>query len=1004
MHKLCSVLAVISVFASNTCAVNGIAVSCRYSGTNQNLYGGFGKIYRYTITNDASDGGTAIYDGAARYATLRSDGQMVAFICQSGNTISVVSVNGGTATQVASASTNTGYLDWPSVDGSKWLYFSMGGYSDDGSKTVKRVNVNNSSEVQTVVTFNCRQWLWGIALDGDKCTVRPSDNTLCSGMGHVYRHQFSWGGTLNCTSSNDVKRGESCGNAISPAAAYICLFPNTGHNSINIYNWDKSLAGSFTTSDATSWGTNMGSGWNRTRWACNSEDWICTMQGWGGRDGTGGSNQVMYDWKNHKQLVATNNSNGSNVQAEAGDFWVGTASLEPVMNLNPTSLAFSAVEGGSNPAAKNVTVTNVGGGTLAQVSTSIAYSSGSGWLSTGDPTSSGNTQTITNNVNISALTPGDYGATVTVSCSNASSKTYAVSVTVDAVAPVISLNPTSLSFAGEEGGANPSAKPVAVTNSGNGTLAQVSTSIAYASGSGWLSTTDPSSGGNSQTISNSVSLSGLADGSYSATVTVSCGNASSKTYTVQLTIAAGPVFTAVIVSPSTATLQPAATAQLTAVAQDQYGAALAPQPAFTWKVGGGGTISTSGLFTAGSAEGGPYTVTATADVGGTSHSGTAEVSVAEGTQLPTGYLKELLSLRNGSSMLIPNATIDTDYLGGESDAPPTPGEKVSIAGRQYTWTIAQDSDGMWADNAGDDEFGAYWAITIVSPDARTVYLKYRNDDDLKIWVNGSLVVSETSWDGGGEKTSNGISLAKGPNRLLFKLAERTGGNHFAVRIVDGSGRDVSDLAYNFSAVAVEVSPITLIAPKGGEAYVIGDVITVRWTADTSKIKSVQVMLSVDGGLSFHNVSGANVINVGDANWGSLDWTIPKTIVDELGNTVNTVSSACKIKVWDPYGDLDQDVSGIFTISDGTAARDDAAAKRLREMSFRQPSAQEIVLTIPGDGAYFVEILGANGARVVRRQGRGAAVYCFSRGVLPAGVYFLRASSGSRRFSRMFLLY
>jgi hypothetical protein len=460
----------------------------------------------------------------------------------------------------------------------------------------------------------------------------------------------------------------------------------------------------------------------------------------------------------------------------------------------------------------------------------------------------------------------------------------------------------------------------------------------------------------------------------------------------------------VIVSPSSATLQPAATAQFTAVARDQYGAALAPQPAFTWKVDGGGTVSTSGLFTAGSAEGGPYTVTATANVGGTSHSGTAEVSVAEGTQLPTGYIKELLSLRKGSSMLIPNATIDTDYLGGESGVSPTPGDKVSIAGAQYTWTIAQDSDGMWADNAGDDEFGAYWAITIISPDTRTVYLKYRNDDDLKIWVNGSLVVSETSWDGGGDKTSNGVSLAKGSNRLLFKLAERTGGNHFAVRIVDGSGRDVSDLAYNFSAVAMEPNPITLLNPTGGETYVVGDEITVEWDADTSKIKSVQVMLSVDGGLSFHNVSGANVINVGDANWGNLEWAIPRTIVDELGNTVDMVSTSCKMKVWDPYGDLDQDVSGIFTISDGTAARGDAAAKRLREMSLRQPSAREIMLTIPGDGVHLVEILGANGARVVRQQGRGAVVYCFSRGVLPAGVYFLRASSGSRRFSRMFLLY
>ena len=58
---------------------------------------------------------------------------------------------------------------------------------------------------------------------------------------------------------------------------------------------------------------------------------------------------------------------------------------------------------------------------------------------------------------------------------------------------------------------------------------------------------------------------------------------------------------------------------------DQYGQALSPQPSFAWSVSGGGTINSSGLFSAGSTAGGPFTVTAAS--GGLT--GTASVSVTD---------------------------------------------------------------------------------------------------------------------------------------------------------------------------------------------------------------------------------------------------------------------------------------------------------------------------------------------------------------------------------------
>ncbi|MBD3240638.1 MAG: hypothetical protein GF331_08650 [Chitinivibrionales bacterium] len=97
--------------------------------------------------------------------------------------------------------------------------------------------------------------------------------------------------------------------------------------------------------------------------------------------------------------------------------------------------------------------------------------------------------------------------------------------------PTLSVSPSSVSFTAS------GSQDVTVTNVGAGTLGAVATSIAYASGSGWLTAAVQGSGGNSQTISNTVDVSGLAAGSHSATVTVSGGGASNTAlYTVQVNL------------------------------------------------------------------------------------------------------------------------------------------------------------------------------------------------------------------------------------------------------------------------------------------------------------------------------------------------------------------------------------------------------------------------------------------------------------------------------------
>lgn len=80
------------------------------------------------------------------------------------------------------------------------------------------------------------------------------------------------------------------------------------------------------------------------------------------------------------------------------------------------------------------------------------------------------------------------------------------------------------------------------------------------------------------------------------------------------------MLTSIAVTPASAAVPPGATQQFTAQGQDQYGNPMAIT--VTWTVSGGGSIDTTGLFTA-STVGGPFTVTARAGT----VSGTASVTV-----------------------------------------------------------------------------------------------------------------------------------------------------------------------------------------------------------------------------------------------------------------------------------------------------------------------------------------------------------------------------------------
>jgi uncharacterized membrane protein len=256
----------------------------------------------------------------------------------------------------------------------------------------------------------------------------------------------------------------------------------------------------------------------------------------------------------HTATVAVTSSNATNSPQNVDvTLTVNPSVAVPGIALSPTSIAFSATAGGSDPASQIVDVTNNGTGTLSGIATSITYGSGqpSGWL---NASLSGTTApaTITLQATTGSLAAGTYDATLEVTSATAGNSPQNVDITFTVAAapvpPAIGLSQSSASFSATSGGSNPSSQTVNVTNTGGGTLSGVTTSVTYASGqpTGWLNaslsgTTAPA------TITLQAATGSLAAGTYNATVNVTSSVASNSPQTVNVTftVAAAPVAPAI---------------------------------------------------------------------------------------------------------------------------------------------------------------------------------------------------------------------------------------------------------------------------------------------------------------------------------------------------------------------------------------------------------------------------------------------------------------------------
>lgn len=198
----------------------------------------------------------------------------------------------------------------------------------------------------------------------------------------------------------------------------------------------------------------------------------------------------------------------------------------PVIGLEPDTLHFSGVAGGSAPADQTITVADPGGVTLQNLAVGNVSDA---WLAvdlTGD--------TITVSCDPAAESPGNLTGTFDVTADNAVTVTVTVTFAVsDAAVPTIALEPSSLSFTGAAGGAVTADQTIAVSDAASIGLVNVGVSNAS---DPWLIVSILGS-----TISVHCDPGSLSADNYTGTFDVTADNATTVTVPVSFEVDAAPI-------------------------------------------------------------------------------------------------------------------------------------------------------------------------------------------------------------------------------------------------------------------------------------------------------------------------------------------------------------------------------------------------------------------------------------------------------------------------------
>ncbi len=547
--------------------------------------------------------------------------------------------------------------------------------------------------------------------------------------------------------------------------------------------------------------------------------------------------------------------------------------------------------------------------------------------------------------------------------------------------PQIALSPSSLAFSAELGAGNPASRTVSVRNSGIDVLGGVDAT----EGAEWLSVSRSGSG-NAQQITNSVDISSLKAGNYTATVTVGGGGATNTaTYTVGLAVIGPPTLTSLTVVPANAWVTPSGSVALTAYARDQNGDPFGAP--ITWSVEPGGSVNPSSSGSSVS----EHTTTFTSD----------------GTQ-------DDFEVTASSGGVSGRATITV------SDQPPMH-MKVNCGGGSQVVDGWED-DGAFAVGGAAFTFGGTTNVSGVAGAApQDVYKTVRHQNHSYVFrdlADGAYTVRMHFVDGissnramdytiEGRKVIDDLDVEHEAGGLYKPLVKE-----FPVTVLDGngleivcekdSGNDVFEAGIEIiggssTGQPLEAGEIRLLEPAGGGTYKITGTMRVRWLAG-SGVAGVTISISVDA-LTWLPITGNTSISTSDDRWGDFTWTIPDSI-----EGVSLESDKVLLRVEDYfYSDRRDETETPFAILSKEAAVQDHIGHPLAGPVKVRLGRRRLSVIVSTPGTHRVELIDPRGTVIYRAGGHSGSCHVWRLGSQAAGIYLLRVRTNSRMLSRKIII-
>lgn len=216
----------------------------------------------------------------------------------------------------------------------------------------------------------------------------------------------------------------------------------------------------------------------------------------------------------------------------------------PLLSVSPRALTLTCTEG-ENPVPEQILIENAGTGEF-----SWTFEDDADWLSVSP--ASGTTSDEQDSVEVSAeataLSPGTYSATVTVTATTDNSpQDVAVTLVVQEKPPTLSVSPTLLRFSAVEGAEDPPSQQVMVKNAGRGAMDwQAVTDMPWLE----VSPEEGASGGEENGVEVLVHVAGLEAASYTGHVTITSAVAINSPVVVTVLLELSPPPPTLAVTPA----------------------------------------------------------------------------------------------------------------------------------------------------------------------------------------------------------------------------------------------------------------------------------------------------------------------------------------------------------------------------------------------------------------------------------------------------------------------